>query len=729
MSDASLMEREEPAAEQEELRILCVEDSPEDAELMRELLTDEGFAVTMSVVDTLEAVRAALTDGSYDVVLADYNLPGFNGEATLQVALETAPQTPFVVVSGSIGEETAVDLLKHGADDYVLKDRLSRLPFAIRRALESRRAQAARRQAQEDLRISKERYRLLMDNANDAVYVASLEADGPGPLIDVNKRGCALLGYSREELLALDKAALDERMPYRRAGDLARELLAQGHLVFESEHLAADGSRLPVEVSANLFELQDSQIIMAMVRDISERKQAEETLREISRKDAEALSVAKMAYWDYDVATSTFQFNDRFYRLHGITDAESSEMAVSAFIHEHVIPSFKPQFSDALRHAIETRDADFRMQTDLQLNRSDGEVQWVSTTLFIDKDESGNTVRLHGVNQDITERKQAEEAQRTAEERFAKAFKASPSPMVITRLADGTILNTNDAFLTLLGFSREEALGAKATSLAAMADLDEHPLVLAQLQETGSVRDFETSLRTHDGEQRDVSMSMETIELGGEQCLLSSFFDLTERRRAEEDLQTALHDTVRALGAVATLRDPYTGDHERRVTVLADAIAAEMQLPADRREGLRMAGEVHDVGKIGVPAEILSKPGKLTDVEFRLVAQHAAKGYEILRGIAFRWPVAEIVHQHHERLNGSGYPRGLMGHEMLLEARILAVADVAEAMASHRPYRPALGVENALEELRTNAGTLYDRDAVAICEHVLRAGTVDLSAV
>jgi len=729
MSDASLMEREEPAAEQEELRILCVEDSPEDAELMRELLTDEGFAVTMSVVDTLEAVRAALTDGSYDVVLADYNLPGFNGEATLQVALETAPQTPFVVVSGSIGEETAVDLLKHGADDYVLKDRLSRLPFAIRRALESRRAQAARRQAQEDLRISKERYRLLMDNANAAVYVASLEADGPGPLIDVNKRGCALLGYSREELLALDKAALDERMPYRRAGDLARELLAQGHLVFESEHLAADGSRLPVEVSANLFELQDSQIIMAMVRDISERKQAEETLREISRKDAEALSVAKMAYWDYDVATSTFQFNDRFYRLHGITDAESSEMAVSAFIHEHVIPSFKPQFSDALRHAIETRDADFRMQTDLQLNRSDGEVQWVSTTLFIDKDESGNTVRLHGVNQDITERKQAEEAQRTAEERFAKAFKASPSPMVITRLADGTILNTNDAFLTLLGFSREEALGAKATSLAAMADLDEHPLVLAQLQETGSVRDFETSLRTHDGEQRDVSMSMETIELGGEQCLLSSFFDLTERRRAEEDLQTALHDTVRALGAVATLRDPYTGDHERRVTVLADAIAAEMQLPADRREGLRMAGEVHDVGKIGVPAEILSKPGKLTDVEFRLVAQHAAKGYEILRGIAFRWPVAEIVHQHHERLNGSGYPRGLMGHEMLLEARILAVADVAEAMASHRPYRPALGVENALEELRTNAGTLYDRDAVAICEHVLRAGTVDLSAV
>jgi len=729
MSDASLMEREEPAAEQEELRILCVEDSPEDAELMRELLTDEGFAVTMSVVDTLEAVRAALTDGSYDVVLADYNLPGFNGEATLQVALETAPQTPFVVVSGSIGEETAVDLLKHGADDYVLKDRLSRLPFAIRRALESRRAQAARRQAQEDLRISEERYRLLMDNANDAVYVASLEADGPGPLIDVNKRGCALLGYSREELLALDKAALDERMPYRRAGDLARELLAQGHLVFESEHLAADGSRLPVEVSANLFELQDSQIIMAMVRDISERKQAEETLREISRKDAEALSVAKMAYWDYDVATSTFQFNDRFYRLHGITDAESSEMAVSAFIHAHVIPSFKPQCSDALRHAIETRDADFRMQTDLQLNRSDGEVQWVSTTLFIDKDESGNTVRLHGVNQDITERKQAEEAQRTAEERFAKAFKASPSPMVITRLADGTILNTNDAFLTLLGFSREEALGAKATSLAAMADLDEHPLVLAQLQETGSVRDFETSLRTHDGEQRDVSMSMETIELGGEQCLLSSFFDLTERRRAEEDLQTALHDTVRALGAVATLRDPYTGDHERRVTVLADAIAAEMQLPADRREGLRMAGEVHDVGKIGVPAEILSKPGKLTDVEFRLVAQHAAKGYEILRGIAFRWPVAEIVHQHHERLNGSGYPRGLMGHEMLLEARILAVADVAEAMASHRPYRPALGVENALEELRTNAGTLYDRDAVAICEHVLRAGTVDLSAV
>jgi putative nucleotidyltransferase with HDIG domain len=163
------------------------------------------------------------------------------------------------------------------------------------------------------------------------------------------------------------------------------------------------------------------------------------------------------------------------------------------------------------------------------------------------------------------------------------------------------------------------------------------------------------------------------------------------------------------------MRDPYTAGHQERVTRLAMAMAERMGLPADRVEGLRVAGLLHDVGKVSVPAEILSKPTGLSAIELALVRSHSEAGYAILREIAFPWPVATIVLQHHERMDGSGYPSGLRGEEILLEARILAVADSVEAMASHRPYRAALGIEEALAELARGRGTAYDVDAVSAC--------------
>jgi HD-GYP domain-containing protein (c-di-GMP phosphodiesterase class II) len=210
--------------------------------------------------------------------------------------------------------------------------------------------------------------------------------------------------------------------------------------------------------------------------------------------------------------------------------------------------------------------------------------------------------------------------------------------------------------------------------------------------------------------------------------------DVTERKLAEEALvtaaerlRTALLDTVRAMGAIMDLRDPYTGDHQRRVSRLADAIALEMGLGEAVREGLMMAANVHDLGKIETPAELLSKPAVLTDVELALVRRHASTGQQILTGIAFEAPIATIVGQHHERLDGSGYPEGLRGDDLLLESRILAVADVVEAMSSHRPYRPALGLEVALQEVRDGAGTRYDAAVVAAVERIA-AGGLDLSA-
>lgn len=191
-----------------------------------------------------------------------------------------------------------------------------------------------------------------------------------------------------------------------------------------------------------------------------------------------------------------------------------------------------------------------------------------------------------------------------------------------------------------------------------------------------------------------------------------------ERMGILEKLELSLDHAVTAIAATVEMRDPYTAGHQRRVAKLAAAIATEMGMPTYQLEGLHMAGVVHDIGKIHVPAEILSSPAKLSDAEFEIIKTHPKAGWEILKGIDFPWPVAEMVYQHHEKLDGSGYPRGLKGEEILLEARILTVADVVEAMTSHRPYRPGFGVFPALQEISRNKGKLYDAAAVEACLRV-----------
>ena len=185
-------------------------------------------------------------------------------------------------------------------------------------------------------------------------------------------------------------------------------------------------------------------------------------------------------------------------------------------------------------------------------------------------------------------------------------------------------------------------------------------------------------------------------------------------------LRKTLGSTIQALANTAEARDPYTAGHQRRVSDLARAIATEMCLTAEQIDGIRIASVIHDIGKISVPVEILSKPTRLSNTEFNLIKQHSESGYGILKDIDFIWPVAQIVLQHHERKDGSGYPRALKGEEILMEARILAVSDVVEAMASHRPYRPGLGISAALEEIEKNKGTFYDNTAADACLRLFR---------
>lgn len=220
----------------------------------------------------------------------------------------------------------------------------------------------------------------------------------------------------------------------------------------------------------------------------------------------------------------------------------------------------------------------------------------------------------------------------------------------------------------------------------------------------------------------ELSASPVTGEQGECQGVVVAFRNISGRmenvrqlRSTVGKLRQTVEATVQALVVTSEKRDPYTAGHQHRVSKLAVAIARRMDFDEDSLESIRVAGLLHDLGKIYIPAEILSKPARLTDMEFGLMKSHPEVGYEILRGVPFPWPIAEYVCQHHERLDGAGYPHGLEGDDILPEARILAVADVVEAMSSHRPYRAALGLEAALDEVRKGRGTLYDPAVVDAC--------------
>lgn len=340
------------------------------------------------------------------------------------------------------------------------------------------------------------------------------------------------------------------------------------------------------------------------------------------------------------------------------------------------------------------------------------------------RDPSGTLIGSVHVARDITQRKRAEDALSESEQRY-QAFINATDDLVFIKDDRLRYVTVNPANIAFFGTSLEEIIGRTDADLMPPEGAESCRRSDQLALQSGQTVVSEELVGDRVYEVRKFSVPLP----GGRTGVGGYARDITDRRRAEEDLaagaerlRTALHDTVRSMGAVVALRDPYTGDHEQRVTLLADAIAASMGLQEARREGLHLAGQVHDIGKIGVPAEILAKPAQLTAMEYELIKQHPARGADLLAQIAFEQPVAEIVHQHHERLDGSGYPQGLAGNEIMLEARILAVADVVEAMASHRPYRAALGIETALAEVRRGAGTLYDPEVVATCERVVADG-------
>lgn len=335
---------------------------------------------------------------------------------------------------------------------------------------------------------------------------------------------------------------------------------------------------------------------------------------------------------------------------------------------------------------------------------------------------------LHSTVQMAIYRFKLERQLKEREHLLATILKSISEGVVVTD-RQGKISFLNSEAINITGFSQEEALGKNVFEIIRILDDKQLEVANQFLQDRiKSVKYLQLAsqlLITKNNDLVPVDIIQNNLlneEIGYLEGRVFVINDISKRLEAElvkheslEQLRAVLNGAIQTIAFTVEKRDPYTAGHQKRVSDLARAIAIEMALKAETINAIRFAGLVHDIGKIAIPAEILSKPGHLSSLEFNLIKKHPLEGYEILKPIEFPWPIAQIVLQHHERLDGSGYPEGLKGNQILIEAKIIAIADVVEAMISHRPYRPALGIASALEEITAGSGIKYDSTAAAVC--------------
>jgi PAS domain S-box-containing protein len=588
--------------------------------------------------------------------------------------------------------------------------------YAFLRETDLRDIKALNRELEQHVESLKEaelRFRTIFQSASDGILIA--HAVGKH-FFSANEKMCEMLGYTKDELSSMNVSDIHpkESISYVHQ-QFARIAAKEVPVVQNIPLLKKDKTVFFADISGSAMTLDKEDYLIGIFRDITERKQAEENLRKSQKKFSSIFHLNPNPLAITDVATGNFMdVNEAFVQWTGYSREETIG-ASSNDLHLWVNPKDREKIIKTLT---ETGDAN---GIEIVMRLKNGHVRNVLfSARFIEVEQKRYLLTLA---HDITERKRAEEKYRNI---FDNAIEG-----IYQITLDGKLITANKALARMTGYESPEALIESINDIKKQLSVhpEEWERFLNILKEKNFVYGFEIELYRKNKSHFWVGINAVAVrnEKGEILYIEGLLEDVSLRKEAEEklrqsleQLRRAINTTIQVLVSALEARDPYTTGHQSRATNLACTIAEEMELAKEQIEGIRMAGIIHDIGKLSVPAEILSKPTRLTTLEYDLIKQHSLNGFEMLKNVESPWPLAQIVYQHHERMNGTGYPRKLKGDEILLEARILAVADVVEAMASHRPYRPSLGIDVALEEIEKNRGILYDTAAVDACIKLFR---------
>ena len=598
----------------------------------------------------------------------------------------------------------------------------------------------SRRQADDKLRQSEEKYRLLLDNAGEAIFVVQ-----EGIMKFVNPATVRISGHPGEALVSKPFTDFihpeDREMVFEHYAKRIRGEDVPQSYVFRI--MAQDGSVKWVEIHAALIVWEGEAATLNFLIDITSRRQAEEALKK--NEEIYRLVVDNMA----DVIT-VVDHNLRLtyvspsvFRLRGYTAEEVMRQTIEQVMTPESMKITVRDFEEEMKyHASDAADPGRIRTVELEEYKKDGSTVWLENHLSSFRDNQNKPMGMIILSHDITDRRKAEKALKESENKY-RLLADNVDDVIFVLDINLNYTYASPSVKTLTGYEPEEFLNLRFSETVTPASLDMAASTLFRIMEMeksgirdiGKPRMFELEMKRKDGSA--VWTELKTSFIRDENKLpvgiITVSRDITERKRTDEKLQQTLESlrkavgtTIQVLVAALEARDPYTAGHQLRVADLARAIATRMGLPQDKIEGIRMAGSIHDIGKLSIPAEILVKPTKLSNNEFSLIKEHSQSGYDMLKDVESPWPLAQIVYQHHERMNGTGYPRKLKGDEILIEARIMAVADVVEAMASHRPYRPGLGIAAALEEIEKNKGILYDNSVAEACLKLFRENSYQL---
>jgi len=567
------------------------------------------------------------------------------------------------------------------------------------------------KQAEEALRDSEKRYRLLAENISDVIWVLDLELRPVFFTPSISR----LLGYTVEEVISrrVEDIVLPESLQTARehlAAALEKHAEDGCHAeTLELQMRRKDDTIIWVESTHGLVSNESDRPteVMGVMRDITKRKQAEELFKALSVSSPVGI---------YIVSDRKLEFvNPELSNFLGYTDDELLGKESLDFVFAEDKDRVRNAAIDMLKGK-SVSPYEYRIVT------KGGEVRWVMETVT-SMDYRGKRSVL-GNLMDATQRKEAEQALKESEERFRDMVETT-SDLVWEVDENGRYSYVSPRIEQMLGYRPEEMVGKTPFDLMPFKEANRVAKTFAQAVTSKQAIKFLENTNMHKNgnsvvlETNGVPFFDDKGEVRGYRGIDR---DITERKKAQEQLQQSyqklektLDGVILAITSMVETRDRYTAGHQRRVTRLACAIAEEMGLSEDQIQLIRMAGLLHDLGKLFIPTEILCKPGQLTEIENAIIKTHPQAGYDILKNIEFPWPIAQIVAQHHERLDGSGYPLGLSGDQIQMEARILAVSDVVEAMSSHRPYRPALGLDKALREIVQHKSTLYDADVADAC--------------